>query len=138
MINQVILVGRIGRDADLREYNNQARCAFSLATSYRRKSGEDVTTWHRVVLWGNSAETLSRYLLKGRQVYVQGSIDNREWVDKDGNNQKITEIKAQRCMLLGDRRSAAREPMPQHPPPVKSPQQVRDEATPLMDEDIPF
>ena len=131
MINQVILVGRIGQDAELREFNAHARCTFSLATFYKKKSGEEVTQWHRIVMWGRIAEVLHSYLKKGRQVYVQGSVEYRDYTDKQGIARKITEIQALKCQLLGDRSGPRQEPPPARPPPVRAPEDLRDE-------DIPF
>lgn len=131
MINQATLVGRIGRDAELREFNAHARCTFSLATGYRKQTGEEVTQWHRIVMWGRIAETLHSFLKKGRQVYVQGPVEYREYTDKAGIARKITEIQAMKCQLLGDRPGPREEPPPARPRPVRAPEVLRDE-------DIPF
>jgi single-strand DNA-binding protein len=69
------------------------------------KSGQrqEKTEWHRVVLWGKTAETLSEFLLKGRQVYVEGRLQTRQWDDRDGNKRYTTEVKSDRVVLLGGR-----------------------------------
>jgi single-strand DNA-binding protein len=59
------------------------------------------TEWHRIVLWGKQAESLQEYLTKGKQIYVEGRLQTRQWDDKDGNKRYTTEIKADRVTLLG-------------------------------------
>jgi single-strand DNA-binding protein len=106
-VNKVILVGNLGRDAELKFTQNGFPIArFSLATTDRRKdskSGEwqDRTEWHRVVLLGKQAESLQDYLKKGKQIYVEGRIETRSWDDKDGQKRYMTEIIADRIQLLG-------------------------------------
>jgi single-strand DNA-binding protein len=92
-VNKVILVGNLGRDVELRfTPGGTAVATLSLATTevWNDKSGQrqEKTEWHRVVLWGKTAETLQEYLLKGRQVYVEGKLQTRKWDDKDGNKQR--------------------------------------------------
>lgn len=105
-VNKVILVGNLGRDAEVRyTAGGTAVANFSLATTDRwtDPSGEkrDRTEWHRIVLWGKQAESVSQYLRKGRQVYVEGSLQTREWTDREGNKRQTTEVRAQRVQLLG-------------------------------------
>jgi single-strand DNA-binding protein len=66
-------------------------------------SGErkERTEWHRIVVWGKQAEIAREYLRKGRQVFVEGSLQTREWSDRDGNKRSTTEIRAQRFQMLG-------------------------------------
>ena len=70
-----------------------------------KSSGErqERTEWHRVVIWGKTAESLEQYLLKGRQVYVEGKLQTRKWQDRDGNDKYTTEIRSDRIVLLGGR-----------------------------------
>jgi single-strand DNA-binding protein len=67
------------------------------------KSGQrqEKTEWHRVVLWGKTAESLSEYLTKGKQIYIEGRLQTRQWDDKDGNKRYTTEIRSDRVVLLG-------------------------------------
>jgi single-strand DNA-binding protein len=67
------------------------------------KSGQrqEKTEWHRVVLWGKTAESLNEYLTKGKQIYVEGRLQTRQWDDKDGNKRYTTEIRGDRVVLLG-------------------------------------
>jgi single-strand DNA-binding protein len=105
-VNKVILVGNLGRDAELRYTPGGAAVAtLNLATTevWNDKQGQrqEKTEWHRIVLWGKQAETLQEYLVKGKQIYVEGRLQTRQWDDKDGNKRYTTEIKADRVTLLG-------------------------------------
>lgn len=97
--NKVIVVGNLGRDPELR-YTPQgtAVCTFSVATNERRKSAtgeqQDVTTWFRVKVWGKQAETVSQYLAKGRNVYVEGRLHVEEWTDREGKPRFTLELNA--------------------------------------------
>src|SRR5947208_13675193 len=62
---------------------------------------QEKTEWHRIVVWGKQAESLQEYLTKGKQIYVEGRLQTRQWDDKDGNKRYTTEIKADRITLLG-------------------------------------
>jgi len=105
-VNKVILVGNLGRDAELRYTPGGAPVAtLNLATTEvwnDKASGQkqEKTEWHRVVLWGKSAESLSEYLTKGKQIYVEGRLQTRKWQDKDGNDKYSTEIRSDRIVLL--------------------------------------
>ena len=106
-VNKVILVGNLGRDAELRYTPGGAPVAtLNLATTEvwnDKTSGQkqEKTEWHRIVLWGKSAESLSEYLTKGKQIYVEGRLQTRKWQDKDGNDKYTTEIRGDRIVLLG-------------------------------------
>ena len=109
-VNKAILVGNLGRDPELRTTpNGQSVVNFTLATSenWTDKSGERVerTEWHRIVVWGKTAEMCAQYLSKGRTVYVEGRIQTREWEDKDGNKRYTTEINANTVNFIGPRAS---------------------------------
>ncbi|HZS51340.1 MAG TPA: single-stranded DNA-binding protein [Bryobacterales bacterium] len=106
-VNKVILLGHLGRDAEIKYTPNGAsRCTFTLATSRRWKdqqTGEwkEETDWHNVVLW--RSENVAPHLQKGKQVYVEGRLQTRSWEDKDGNKRYTTEIIADNLILLGGR-----------------------------------
>ena len=109
-VNKAILVGNLGRDPELRTTpNGQSVVNFTLATSetWTDKSGERVerTEWHRIVVWGRTAEMCAQYLSKGRTVYIEGRIQTREWEDKDGNKRYTTEINANTVNFIGPRTS---------------------------------
>jgi len=106
-VNKVILVGNLGRDPEVRYTTGGAAVAnFTVATTERwndAASGErkEKTEWHRIVVWGKQAEIAGEYLRKGRQVYIEGSLQTREWTDRDGNKRTTTEVRAQRFQMLG-------------------------------------
>lgn len=105
-VNKAILIGRLGADPDVRYTpGGQAVANFNIATdeTYTDKNGQkqEKTEWHRIVAWGRTAELAGQYLKKGREVYVEGRIETREWQDKDGNRRYTTEIKAQNVRFLG-------------------------------------
>lgn len=103
--NKIIIVGYLGRDPELR-YTPQGTpvCDFSVATTERRKdkSGEvqEATTWFRVSLFGRQAEVASQYLTKGRQVYVEGQLSQRDWTDKEGNTRTSLEVRGTEIQFL--------------------------------------
>jgi len=105
-VNKVILVGNLGRDAELRYTPGGAAVAtLNMATTenWTDKSGQkqEKTEWHRVVFWGKVAESLTEYLTKGKQIYIEGRLETRQWNDKDGNKRYSTEIKGDKIVLLG-------------------------------------
>ena len=105
-VNKVILVGNLGRDAELRYTPGGAPIStLNMATTEvwnDKASGQkqEKTEWHRVVLWGKTAESLQEYLTKGKQIYVEGRLQTRSWDDKDGNKKYMTEVRADRVVLL--------------------------------------
>jgi single-strand DNA-binding protein len=107
-VNKVILVGNVGRDPEIRYTQGGTPVAnFSLATTdrFKNRSGENEerTEWHRIVAWGRLAEICSEYLQKGKQVYIEGRLQTRDWEDKEGNKRYTTEIVAQVMQMLGRR-----------------------------------
>ncbi len=99
-VNKAIIVGNLGRDPETRETRSgTVVCNFSVATSSKRQ-GEEQTEWHRVVTFGDVAEACSKYLSKGRQVYVEGRIQTRSY-EKDGEKRYATEIVAASVQFLG-------------------------------------
>ena len=161
-VNKVILLGRLGKDAETKfTPSGVARTSFTLATNRRTKdqqSGEwkDIPDWHNIVVW--KSENLTNYLTKGTQVYVEGHIENRSWEDKEGQKRYITEIVAFAgdVILLGGRsgeggqasgggdfdrpvsmpRSAQR---PQQPTPAPASAGGGDEFSQgITDDDVPF
>ena len=105
-VNKAILVGNLGRDAEMRFTSGGTPVAtVSLATTekFTDKEGQkrEDTQWHRIVIWGKTAQSLHEYLTKGKQIYVEGRIQTRAWTDKEGKEVKTTEIRADRIVLLG-------------------------------------
>jgi single-strand DNA-binding protein len=104
-VNKAIIIGNLGADPEVRYTQSGTAVAnLSIATNERwtDKSGakQEKTEWHRVVVFGNTAENCQKYLSKGRQVYVEGRIQTNEWTDKDGNTKYTTEIVAQNVTFL--------------------------------------
>ncbi len=108
--NKIIIVGNLGKDPELR-YTPQgtAVCNFSMATNEKRrdKSGEqqDITTWFRVTLWNKQAETASKYLQKGTQVYIEGRLKLDEWTDRDGNVRQTLDVTGTDMQFISGGRS---------------------------------
>jgi single-strand DNA-binding protein len=129
MINKVILLGNLGKDPDTRfTSSGKAVTRFSLATSntWTDANGEkqQATEWHTVIVWGKQGEACGQYLEKGRQVYVEGTLRHRSYDNKEGKEQHVTEIVAQKVRFLGGGSNGkSSEP---EPPPAG------------MEDDIPF
>lgn len=106
MINKVTLIGNVGRDPELRyTASGTAVANFSLATSRRFKDRDgtqrDETEWHKLVAWGRTAEVINQYAPKGKQLYIEGRLQTRQWDDKEGNTRYTTEIVVEHMKLLG-------------------------------------
>jgi single-strand DNA-binding protein len=142
MINKAILVGNLGRDPEVRYTNSGMAVAnFTLATNEKWKDKntgdmQERTEWHRIVAWGRLGEICGEYLSKGRQVYIEGRIQTRDWEDRDGNKRYTTEIVASEMKMLGSRegdsgyRPSALPEIPEYDgPPLPEDQK---------DDDIPF
>ncbi|MBC7926698.1 MAG: single-stranded DNA-binding protein [Bryobacteraceae bacterium] len=104
-VNKVILLGRLGKDAETKfTPSGSSRTTFSLATSRNIKDGQtgewkEETDWHNVVLW--KSENIANYLQKGKQIYVEGRLSSRSYDDKDGVKRYITEVVGDNVILLG-------------------------------------
>lgn len=144
MVNKAILVGRLGRDPEVRHTTSGTPVAnFSLATdeSWTDKNGERQrrTEWHQIVVWSRLAEICERYLRKGRLVFIEGQIQTREWEDRDGNRRRTTEIVARNMQMLGSRSdemgmgSGGQRPAARPSQPSQRSQDVE-----ITDDDIPF
>ena len=138
-LNKAILIGNLGRDPEVRYTpSGMAIANFSIATSenWTSKEGqkETRTEWHRIVAFGRLGEICGEYLSKGRQIYIEGRIQTRDWEDKEGVKRYTTEIVANQMIMLGGR-DAGDGPRPQGPPVADysgAPTQGPD------DDDIPF
>lgn len=155
-VNKVILIGHLGKDAETKYTpNGTARTTFTLATNRRWKdqqTGEwkDETDWHNLVLW--RSENVANYLLKGKQVYVEGRLQTRSYEDKDGRKQFFTEVVCEDVILLSGNREggggqgeysqqapvsmprSARPPQQQAPAPAPEPEFNQG----ITDDDVPF
>ena len=111
-VNKVILIGNLGKDPELK-YTTSSRAVvnFSLATSERWTSQDgqkqEKTTWHNIVAWGKQAEVINEYCRKGKQLYIEGRIDNRSWDKDDGTKGYISEVVVQNFQFLGSRNEAS-------------------------------
>jgi single-strand DNA-binding protein len=107
-LNRVILLGRLGRDPEVRYAQSGTTVAtLNLATDERRPDGsggwKNETEWHRVVLFGKQADLAKQYLTKGREVLIEGSLRTRQWQDKDGQKRWTTEVVGQNMRFVGGR-----------------------------------
>lgn len=113
MINKVILIGNVGADPEVRALEGGVKVArLRIATTeriYNRQTQEtkEHTEWHNVTLWRNLADVADRFIRKGSQVYIEGSLRTRDWTDKDGNKRYATEIVANDLKMLGRRGDAS-------------------------------
>lgn len=155
-VNKVILLGHLGKDAETKfSPSGVARSTFTVATNRRwkdRQSGEwkEETDWHNIVLW--ESENVANFLLKGKQVYIEGRLQSRSWEDKEGQKKYITEVVCQELILLGGRGDTAGAPAGnagEFAPPVSMPRSApRPQAAApeppddlnqgITDDDVPF
>ncbi|HHX2502615.1 TPA: single-stranded DNA-binding protein [Neisseria subflava] len=131
MLNKVILIGRLGREPELRFMpNGEAVCNFSVATSekYTDKNGQrqEVTEWHNVTMYRKLAEIAGKYLTKGSQVYLEGKIQSRKYQGKDGIERTAYEIIANEMKMLGGNTQTPA----QNPQPAQAQEDISD--------DVPF
>ena len=163
MINKVILVGNVGLDPEVRALDSGVKVArVRLATSERytdRQTNEtkELTEWHTVTLWRNLADIVDKYVHKGSQLYIEGSLRTREWTDKDNQKRYTTEIVATDMKLLGRRSDAqsvqevndyaaqpayqapVQQPVYQQPAPAPAPAPAQQPVVPADSaDDLPF
>jgi single-strand DNA-binding protein len=147
-VNKVILIGRLGKDPELKYTPSGTPVAkFTLATdeAFKDQSGElqKRTEWHNIVAWKRLAEICGEYLTKGKQVYIEGSIQSRQYQDKEGIKRTFYEIVARQMTMLGSRgdseRPAADRPTAQtSAAPTASREMEEMPSSEITDEDIPF
>ena len=136
-VNKAILIGRLGADPEVRYTNSGTAVAnFNMATSvnFTDKNGEktEKTEWHRIVAFGRLGEICGEYLSKGKQVYIEGRLQTREWEDRDGNKRRTTEIVAGTMQMLGAASDKVRGDVSNEPPPVSDIPNIGTE------DDVPF
>lgn len=104
--NNVRLIGHLGQNPDVKELNGGKKLAkFSLATSevYRDEKGEKVTEtqWHNLIAWGKTADTVSKFLVKGKEVAIDGKLSSRSYTDKEGHKRYTTEVVVNEVLMVG-------------------------------------
>ena len=130
-VNKIIILGRVGRDPDIRTTPNGIKVVnFSLATS-RKVKGEEQSQWHRVTMYDKLADIAAQYVRKGSLLYVEGEMRYGKYVNKDGFEQHTADIIANQMQMVGSRPQQAEE---QQRHPKEEPQQ----SFPEDDSDVPF
>jgi len=106
--NSVQLIGRLGKDPEVKTYGDKKKASFSIATtdSYKNQKGEKVedTQWHNIVIWGSLATVAEKYLKKGQEVCVEGKLVHRNY-EADGEKKYFTEINVNDLLMLGAKQS---------------------------------
>jgi single-strand DNA-binding protein len=124
-VNKIVLLGNVGRDPEIVYFHDGGAVAkFSLATSeqWKDKSGakQERTEWHKIEVYGKTAEVCRDYVTKGKSLYIEGQVTYEEWTDKDGNKRNTTKIKVSgpnsRIVLLGGRSDTGSRPPADRPP----------------------
>jgi len=142
-VNKVILIGRLGKDPDMRYAPSGTAIAnFSLATNHSSKDAEgnwtEQTEWHNVVVFGRQAEFAGEYLKKGKLIFVEGRLQTRSWEDQTGQKKYRTEVIAFDVQMLGSKgeseSAAASKPQVTEQPPAQAPA----EEAPMEEDDLPF
>lgn len=146
-VNVVMLLGRLGADPEVKTVGGEPVCNFSLATSEkwtgRDGQPQERTEWHRIQVWGKTAEHCGRFLAKGRECHVQGKIQSRKYTDKDGVERTAYEIRADRVTFVGGS-GGGRDAGDGAPPPAAgsggggSGPGAAPARKPVSDEDLPF
>ena len=137
-INKAIIVGRLGQDPEVRySAGGTAVCNLSVATSEKYK-GEEQTEWHRIVLFGKTAEVAHQYLRKGSLAGFEGKIQTRKWQDQQGNDRYSTEILCHKMDMLS--KAEGGQQSGHNPPPGNKAGDDSQQQAPLDDgfDDIPF
>lgn len=145
MLNKVILIGRLGRDPEVRYMQNgEAVCNFSVATSesWKDQSGQrqERVEWHNITMYRRLAEIAGQYLKKGSQVYLEGKIQSRKYTDKNGAERTAYDIIANEMKMLGGGNDSGQQSTQHTPPEHPRRQAPVAPAAPVddVDDDIPF
>lgn len=144
-LNRATIIGRLVRDPELRSLTSgKSVSSFSVATGrvWKDANGQkqEQTEYHNVVVWGKLAEIASQYLRKGRQVYIEGRIQTRDWTGQDGVKRYRTEIVGDNLIMLGSAPGGAGAPGATHSAPTSAPMSAPAEVMEeeIKIEDIPF
>ncbi len=98
-LNKVQLIGRTGKEPEVRTVNDSTVASVSLATSEKKKDGTEITDWHNLVFWGKSAEAVQKYVQKGTLLYIEGKIHTRSY-EREGQKKYVTEIRVDSFEML--------------------------------------
>lgn len=133
MLNKVILIGRMGKDPEVRYMpNGEAVCNFSVATSesWKDQNGQsqERTEWHNITMYRKLAEIAGQYLKKGSQVYLEGKIQSRKYTDKNGAERTVYDIIANEMKMLGGNTQA----------PAQKQQPAQAQTQDDISDDVPF
>lgn len=124
-VNKVLLIGNLGQDPEVRYTDSGTPVGnFSIATTSKFKKGDEwqeQTEWHKIVVWGKTAENCGQYLSKGRQVYIEGRLQTRKWEDKEGVKRYMTEIVASNVVFLGSKGDGQKSERREEPAPASAP-----------------
>ena len=117
MLNQIVMMGRLTRDPELRQAGDTSVCSFRIACDrdYKNKAGEKETDFVDVVVWRKLGENVAKYFTKGRMAIVSGRLQIRPWTDQEGNKRYITEIVAEH-VYFGDSKPQVQGSGPSQPP----------------------
>ena len=144
-VNKAILIGRLGRDPEVRHMpNGEAVCNFSIATdeTWKDQSGQrqTKTEWHAITLYRRLAEVAGQYLKKGSQVYIEGRIQSRKYTGKDGIERTVYEIIGSEMKMLGGGNDSGQQNAQHTPPAPPRRQAPTAPAQPVddIDDDVPF
>jgi len=121
MVNKAIIVGRVGKDPEVRTTTNSRVASFSLATT-EKYNDQEKTQWHNCIVWAKLADVVEKYVKKGQLLYVEGRIEYRSYDDKDGNKRYITDIVVSSLQMLGGKKTddVTAKPEPQAEAPSQS------------------
>ncbi|MCI0659618.1 MAG: single-stranded DNA-binding protein [Acidobacteria bacterium] len=143
--NRITIVGYLGRDPEIRYTpDGQAVCNFSVATTERRKDrtgeAQDITTWFKITVWGRRAEVANQYLSKGKYVFIEGTLRQEEWTDREGLKRTSLVVNASDFQFLGTKGDEGAGGF--QPQSAQDPKNLRqndnDDVNPPSDNDIPF
>jgi single-strand DNA-binding protein len=136
MLNKITLIGRVGNDPEIKQFETNKVANFSLATTergYKTSSGREIperTDWHRIIVWGGLAKVVEGYVKKGSKVYVEGKLRYREYADSANVKRQVSEIYADNLLLLDSR--------PQQAQTTYDASSQYETASPEPQDDLPF
>lgn len=142
-INKVILIGNLGQNPEFKKKDEFSVANFSIATSdfYKGKTSgkmEEITYWHRIVCFGRLSEIAQEYLTKGSKIYVEGKLQYKKWVDKDGQEKTTPQILAEKIQMLDSKKNSSENEKDVSDNVSYSQSTITSESNFNFDEDVPF